>query len=181
MTWTNQVFPAHYHVYEILGCLGDLVNSYLGVGVQEGECVAHVVANNPMLTVSLCDTWGATHGGTNRGNADHVLMRLKRAGHRGAVQILTGYSQEIIPTLDPGASFDLIYVDGDHSEQPALDDLRNCWPRCRWAMVVHDVHMFPVWSALTRFLAEGSNAEEAQVVYCNAGTGTAVVYRRYGR
>ncbi len=170
--------PAHLEVYQILAELAREASTYLGIGVQEGECVRHVVQANPKIDLTLCDPWGSTHGGTGRGSPEHIHVLLTEEQHRGGVKILTGLSQELVPRLDFNVSFDLIYIDGDHSELAALDDLRNCWWRCRWAMVVHDVHMPPVWSALTKFLAEGINASEAQVVYCNGGTGTAVVYRR---
>lgn len=184
MTWReNLLLNADLHVYDILDRLAAQADTYLGIGVQEGECLRQGLLrddSNREIDLTLCDTWGRQHGGTGRGSPAHIHVLLTELRHTGGVRILSGESQRLIPQLEP-TPFDLIYVDGDHQEAPALDDLRNCWPRCRWAMVVHDVHMFPVWSALTRFLAEGSNAAEAQVVYCNAGTGTAVVYRRQGR
>lgn len=178
MSQRKRLFEAHYHVYAILNELAIDAESYLGIGVQEGECVRNVVLANPTIALTLCDTWGRTHGGTGRGSHDHVAHMLLQMGHRGLTTYLDGKSQDLIPALHPSEEFDLIYVDGDHMEEPALEDLLNCWPRCQFAMVVHDVHMYPVWSALARFLAHGDvDARDAQVMYCNGGTGTAIVYR----
>ena len=165
--------PVQWSSYEILAALAPRARSYLCVGVQEGECLGHVIAANPLIErLALCDTWGSQHGGTGRGNHDHIAERLMSARYGGAVHYLDGRSADLIPTLTE--TFDLSYVDGDHSEEAALVDMGTVWPRTRWAMVVHDIRMAQVWAALTRFLDGKTGATLACAM---GGYGTAVVYR----
>jgi hypothetical protein len=168
----TRLAPQEMHVYDALEKLAPCAKSYLGIGVQEGVCVGRVVAANPdMESLVLCDTWGLHHGGTGRGNHAHIEEMLARAGYRGRVRFLDGLSQSLVPTLSE--SFDLSYVDGDHSEELALQDLRNAWERTRLAMVVHDTSMPPVAAALKRFMANCAGV----TVDLSGWTGTTVVYR----
>lgn len=161
------------HVYEILRMLAPVATSYLGVGVQEGECVRNVVQANPDIkSLTLCDTWGPHHGGSNRGNGNHVVEMLEREGYKGRVLMLDGPSQELIPGMT--YNVDLSYVDGDHSEECAYQDLVNAWSHTRFAMVVHDVSMPAVRAALGKFAVM---YQGARAVIDITGTGTAVVYR----
>lgn len=165
--------PVSFGSYEILAAHAPLASSYLCVGVQEGECLQHVIDANPALErLALCDTWGREHGGTGRGNHDHIAARLAKAKFRGTVRYLDGPSADLIPSLDE--SFDLSYVDGSHAEADAYQDLLNVWPRTAWAMVVHDIRMSSVWAALTRFL---DTIDAARMACAMGGHGTAVIYR----
>lgn len=165
------------HVYQILALFASFAESYLGIGVQEGECVRHVVEANPTIDLTLCDTWGSQHGGTNRQSHNHIEEMLARVGHRGSVVFLDGSSQDEIPKLS--GMFDLSFVDGDHSERGAYQDFLNVWPRTRKAMLVHDVFTQTVATALMKFFNDkvSSASQPSQVTYSSDGTGTAVVYR----
>lgn len=165
--------------YELLAHFAPAATSYLGIGVQEGVCVQHVVRANPTIHLTLCDTWGREHGGTGRGSHHHIDQWLQQHGHDGRREYLNGPSQEMIPRLDPRPQFDLIYVDGSHEEAAALDDLRNCWPRLvvGGVMLVHDIKMPPVWSAVLRWLDEVQDANPS-VKIAVGGHGTAVIRRR---
>lgn len=159
--------------YEVLAALAPRARSYLCVGVQEGECLGHVISANPAIRrLALCDTWGSHFGGTGRGSHDHIAARLAKAGWAGTVNYLDGDSRRLIPLLNE--TFDLSYVDGDHTEEAALEDMLNVWPRTLLAMVVHDIRTVPVWSALIRFL---DGVPAATVSCAMGGFGTAVVWR----
>jgi hypothetical protein len=69
------------------------VKTYLGIGVNEGGCVRTVVTAIPEIDLTLCDTWGTIHGGRGRGNHNHIVELLEKAGHRGNVRFLDGPSQ----------------------------------------------------------------------------------------
>lgn len=167
------MIPVEWGSYEILTALAPDARSYLCVGVQEGECLEHVVRANPAIErLALCDTWGPEHGGTGRGTHDHIAARLARLGYCGSVAYLDGRSEDLVPTLTE--SFDLSYVDGDHSEEAAFVDLGNVWPRTSRAMVVHDIRMASVWSAFTRFC---DSIKGASLACAMGGFGTAVAYR----
>jgi hypothetical protein len=173
----SQQFPSPlwWGSYELLAFHAGAARTYLGIGVQEGHCVRHVVEANPDIAVTLCDTWGPHHGGTNRGSHAHVDVLLDAAGHRGVRQYLDGPSQTRLPQLGPEARFDLSYVDGAHEEAAAYADLTLVWPRTVQVMLVHDIRMPPVWSALTRWA--DTVEHEARITICLGGFGTAVVWR----
>lgn len=179
------MLPVHAHVYDILAYYADDVRehfeggqrpfNYLGIGVQEGGCAERIAEANPVINMTLCDNWGSTHGGTGRGSHDHVEQRLVATGHRGERTYLDGDSAQMIPGL-PG-SFNLVFVDGDHSEAGALTDLANVWGLVRHGghVVVHDV-MFPeVMAALWQFLKIADRV--ASVRLYPDGTGAAVIAR----
>ena len=159
--------------YQILEALAKTAESYLCVGVQEGECLMHVLKGNPDIKrIALCDTWGPHHGGTNRGNHEHIAQKLKNTRTNAKITWLDGPSQDLIPTLKE--TFDLTYVDGDHAEEPAYTDLKNVWPLTVKAMVVHDTFFPTVTKALARFVQE----HPCDVEFYTGGTGSAIVRRK---
>jgi hypothetical protein len=171
------VFPETYGPYEILAALAPYARTYLGIGIQEGVCVQHVVRANPSIDLTLCDTWGLEHGGTGRGSHDHVVALLAAARHTGRVTFLDGPSQILVPALPDEAQFDLTYVDGAHNYEPALHDLLAAWPRTRGVMVVHDLAFPEVAQALQAWRAACDPDHRLVTQQIPAGTGTLVVYR----
>jgi hypothetical protein len=127
--------------------------TYLEVGVRDGDSVfAALRGTNSITKLILCDNWGFVHGGTGRGSHDHIAAALK-SRYTGEVQYLDGNSGELLPTLQLRAA-DMSHVDGDHSMEGELSDLRLVWPRTRSVMVVHDIYMPTVWEAVSTFLQE---------------------------
>jgi hypothetical protein len=169
---------ANTHVYKILAELAPHATTYLGIGVQEGVCVRHVVEANPSINLILCDTWGPIDGGTNRGSHAHIDAMLKKAGHLGTVRYLNGRSQEEIPKagIDPTA-IDLAFVDGAHGKVDAYEDLLNTWPLVKKFMVVHDTFFPGVEDAVSDWLEERSDVGE--ILTSRDGTGTLVVVRGF--
>ncbi len=177
--------PVHAHVYDILAYYADDVRehfeggqrpfNYLGIGVQEGGCVERVALANPYINLTLCDTWMHEHGGTGRGNHDHVEYKLIEAGHLGERVYLDGPSQRLIPELPDRPTFDLSYVDGDHSYEGAFTDLVETWLRTRGVMIVHDIRFEDVGRAFFRWTdcADGYRSMR----YYPRGSGTMVVQR----
>lgn len=103
------------------------VSSYLEIGCREGDSLRRVVKANPELkAIVVCDTWGGVFGGTGRGSHHHIERLLEELGYKGEVLFLDGDSKSLVPTLS--RQFDLILVDGDHSDEGAEADLRNVLP-----------------------------------------------------
>lgn len=147
-------WPASHCSWEILNELAPRAKTYLGIGVNEGGCVRTVVAANPEIDLTLCDTWGTIHGGLGRGSHRHIVELLEKAGHRGKVRFLDGPSQSLIPAET--APVDLSYVDGHHGYDEALVDLRNAWRLTKYALVCHDMmtSFDKVTLAMLTFLSE---------------------------
>lgn len=137
--------------YDLLSDLARTVESYLEIGVQEGNSLAAVVLSNKTINVTLCDTWGLAHGGTGRGSHAHIDVMLDTMKHTGLRWYLDGLSAEQLPTLS-GKTFDLVHVDGDHSEAGALQDLKLAWLLTKRVMVVHDIFFESVRNAAFMFL-----------------------------
>jgi hypothetical protein len=111
-------------LYKALRELATTMNpqTYLEIGVREGDSLKEVLANGSVERVVLCDTWGDEYGGTDKGSHDHILPLVKDVE---SVEFLDGDSKELIPQLDE--LFDIITVDGDHSLLGCLTDMENSW------------------------------------------------------
>ena len=160
---------------EILAELASTITSYLEIGVQEGQSLRVVVQRAPYLRrLALCDTWGKRSGGTDRGSHEHIETLLTQLGYHHTVEFLDGDSAKLVPKLDE--LFDLVHVDGDHSFESCLADLKNGWVRCTQALVVHDASFDGVHKALFEFGKEhAEEIVETSVMFAGHGT---MVFRR---
>lgn len=116
------------------------MRSYLEIGTREGNSLAVVLENAPLLDVVYCaDTWGGDYGGSNRGSHAHIDTLLAAHLYTGLVRYLDGDSKETLRTVD--RTFDLILVDGDHSYSGGMADLLNSWALLKpgGTIVFHDV------------------------------------------
>ena len=121
-------------------CRSQQVRSYLEIGTKDGGSLMVVVRNSPSLERVVCaDTWGGEWGGSSRGSHDHIGRLLADVSYLGEVRYLDGDSKQTIPTLC--GKFDLILVDGDHSYEGGIADLRNVWPLCSpgGSVAFHDI------------------------------------------
>lgn len=174
--------PSAASQHEILAILARSlpVSSYLEVGVRDG-CTVWVVQEAAVHTIrllALADDWGTEHGGTGRGSHDHIhrlLSAVNYYSNGGGVIWLDGKSQATLPKLRsdrPRLLFDLAHVDGSHDEEPAYQDLVNCWKMLRvgGCLVAHDVRHTPVSNAIDRFRRQAG----CKVEIYQGGHGTAV-------
>jgi hypothetical protein len=100
--------------------------SYLEVGVREGDSLQVVLLNGCPGTLYLCDNWGVAAGGTGRGSHAHIDVILAKVSLQAKPVYLDGDSHKLLSTIKE--TFQLITVDGDHSEKGADQDLEDCWP-----------------------------------------------------
>ena len=87
--------------------------------------------------------------------ADAIVERaqLQRVGHRGAVHIVSGRSQETIPAFfadqNHPQTLSLITVDGDYRDPGALADLNNVGPHLALGgMLAFDDIAYPGYTRL---------------------------------
>jgi len=106
--------------------------NYLEIGVRRGRSCAVVARGCPSVNIVACDMWMQNYAGMENPGPDFVSNELRQHGHVGEVAFMNGSSHSLIPSLfeqNPDLKFDLITVDGDHSEAGAYADLCNVIPR----------------------------------------------------
>jgi predicted O-methyltransferase YrrM len=106
--------------------------NYLEIGVRRGRSVCSVARGCPSVKVVACDMWQANYAGMENPGPGFVADELRKHGFSGAVEFLNGDSHVLLPDYferQPEMMFDLITVDGDHSEDGALEDLCTVIPR----------------------------------------------------
>jgi len=141
------------HQYALRDCLSRVCKNaadYLEVGVQEGNSLRVVVGEAVGLkSVTLVDTWGCHYGGTARGSHKHIESLLESVGFKGSVTFRDGDSHVVLPALaSEGLSFDLVTIDGDHSEVGGSQDLFDGWTLVRpggWIVfddITHAAHRY---------------------------------------
>ena len=105
---------------------------YLEIGVFRGRSLAVVASVAPEAELFGFDLWVPGYAGLDNAGPELVREQLRRVGHRGPVRLVSGSSHETVPTLlaeSPELSFDLVTVDGDHTEAGARRDLETVLPR----------------------------------------------------
>lgn len=120
-----QYHPTLYMALETV-CKTISPDSYLEVGSREGTSLRTVVESSPRLgNVVVCDTWEQGHGGSGRGTHFHIASLLDDLGYKGKRTFLSGDSLMLLPTLHD--SFDLVLIDGNHTDRYAEADARQGW------------------------------------------------------
>ncbi len=126
--WFSENIPIWTKVLEEMKGKPNL--RYLEIGVYEGRSFFWVMDNilhDPSTAATAIDTFDIYLG-----NDPEVTFRqnLRRSGHEARVTIIKGSSREKLREL-PLNSFDLIYVDGDHSSKSVLMDAVLSWDLLR--------------------------------------------------
>jgi predicted O-methyltransferase YrrM len=105
---------------------------YLEVGVRRGRSACAVASLAPACDLFLFDMWIQDYAGMENPGPALVRAELARVGHRGRCDFVDGNSHETLPryfAANPSAVFDLITIDGDHSDEGASRDLCDVLPR----------------------------------------------------
>lgn len=99
---------------------------YLEIGVRRGRSLSLVARGCPGVDITGFDLWVKNYAGIDNPGTDFVRQELARMGHTGSLELISGNSHETVPEYfrkNPGVRFDLITVDGDHTDRGALADL----------------------------------------------------------
>lgn len=159
-------------------------SSYLEIGTRRGKSLAQVITGQPACDVVSIDLWVSPYGGVDNPGPDFVRQEMRRLGHVGELRLLSGESQRVLPTFvaeNPNRRFDLITVDGDHTDDGAWADLSATVELLEpggWLLfddLTHPLHtLMPVWERFEK--------EHAAIVDCAQNvrdhTGTAVARRK---
>jgi predicted O-methyltransferase YrrM len=158
---------------------------YLEIGVRRGRSMAIVGAARPNCAMVGFDLWIDNYAGMPNPGASFVREELAEVGHRGSLELVSGDSRQTVPAFlnrYPDRTFDLIAVDGDHSDEGASLDLTNVLPRLRvgGAIMLDDIahpehlHLASVWDRII-----GSDARFDSYKYTELGYGVAFAVRRH--
>lgn len=158
--------------------------SYLEIGVRRGRSMAVVAARRPECQMVGFDYWKKNYAGMENPGADFVRAEVRRVGHRGPLELITGNSHQTVPeylgkNLDTW--FDLVTVDGDHSPAGAAQDLADVLPRLRIGGAVlfddisHPLHpeLLEVWRTYA-----GDRARFTSWEYTDLGYGVGIAVRK---
>jgi len=128
---------------------------YLEIGVRRGKSMVQVAAAAPRCHIVGIDLWIQPYGGVDNPGPDFVRREIQAAGHTGVLDFISGDSQAVLPQFvreNPAIRFDIVTVDGDHSDEGAWADLRNVAPLVErggyllFDDLIHPAHTLgPVW------------------------------------
>jgi len=120
-------------------------DSLLEIGVSKGRSTSWIAAafkdmKKKARFVSI-DDWSRASGGKSD-SPDFAQGRLKEAGLDGYSEIVSANSHEWLPK-QPRNSFDIVWVDGDHSYEGARSDVLEALRIAKVLVIVHDTRSLP--------------------------------------
>ncbi len=102
--------------------------NFLEIGVRLGKTSAMVAATAPEVSIAAFDLWISPYAGVDNPGPDFVRQQLAGVGHTGELVFFSGDSRHTVPqyfAANPDRTFDIVNVDGDHSDEGAWVDLTN--------------------------------------------------------
>lgn len=157
--------------------------NYLEIGVRRGRSLSIVAQCNPQCRIFGFDLWMQNYAGMPNPGPEFVREELVRGGFVGELELISGDSHQTLGSFFrnvPNVEFDLINVDGDHSEQGAKQDLIEVMPHLAIGGVLlldditHPQHRYLelVWDEIV-----GNDGRYSSAKYTDLGYGVAVAVR----
>ena len=158
--------------------------SYLEIGVRRGRSMAMVASLCPTCDIVGFDMWVPNYANLPNPGPEFVRAEMKKLGHSGCLELISGDSRETVPRYfreNPEAYFDVITVDGDHSETGATRDLLAVIPRLKLGGILvfdditHPLHPYlkDVWQTTVE-----SDSRFLPWRFAELGNGVALALRR---
>lgn len=116
------------------------IETYLEIGVRRGYSMAIIAADSDVNIVGI-DPWIADYAGVPNPGVDFIRKQMKRVNHTGSLTLYSADSKTVVPVLP--FKFDMITVDGDHSFEGAITDLRNCINLFNYCILLDDIDIDP--------------------------------------
>lgn len=115
---------------------------YLEIGTRRGWSLAMVAASNIDCELYCFDTWDVNYSNSPNPGPTFVTGEMSKLGYTKPINFINGNSHETLPKFfneHVGLEFDLILVDGDHTVDGALADLKDTMPHvAKGGMLVFD-------------------------------------------
>lgn len=118
--------------------------TYVEIGVRRGRSLAMLSSVAPDCRLVGFDLWIADYAGMPNPGPAFVEQEVRRLGHRGPIELVTGPSAQTVPAFfarHPDCYPEIVTVDGDHTAEGARADLLAVMPRVRvgGALVFDDI------------------------------------------
>ena len=158
---------------------------YLEIGVRRGRSVCTVASQTPTVDLVMFDMWVKGYAGMENPGPDFVAQELTKIGHKGSVEFIDGNSHVTVKKYfadHPDAYFDMITVDGDHTDPGAAEDLADVLPRLSiGGAVVFDDVCHPLHPGLARVWHAQVAADPrfSSWTFADAGYGVGFAIRKY--
>jgi hypothetical protein len=126
--------------------------NYLEIGCFEGNCHKWMYENillHPNSKSTVVDPFekSLTHSDS------HDIFKNNLTSHLDKITINKGYSDDILPLLEK-ESYDIIYVDGDHTAEAAFKDGVNSFPLLKeGGIMIFDDYL---WHGLSSAIIENN-------------------------
>jgi predicted O-methyltransferase YrrM len=135
--------------------------SYLEIGVRNGRSSAVVGAVSPDCAIYGFDLWQPGYFADPTQGPDFVRDELRRVGHRGPLELVSGDSMETVPAFlreHPELFFDLVTIDGAKYVAVVASDIGGTLPRLKVGgiIVTDDIAFAPPLLRVWRELIGGS-------------------------
>lgn len=103
--------------------------NYLEIGVRTGCSLVLVLHNSDVKEVVALDIWNGRYAGlpnTKEYAVKQITSYKTKTNNQAKIEFIKGDShKELKKLINSGRKFDLITVDGDHSEDGAWEDLQD--------------------------------------------------------
>ena len=162
-------WEAVQHYYGVKHALAKRADAMriLEIGVRRGYSALAFLSARPDAEFIGIDNLSGTYGGTG----DCYDWATRILGQFPGVTLLHADTQKM-DRLFPATKFDLVHIDGDHSEAGCLHDMELCWPLLRRGglMVVDDYDYQPaVRRAVEAFRSNNRNGYLGMIPYLEYG------------
>ena len=123
--------------------------AYLEIGMWRGRSAAVVATACPTCAIYGFDLWIPEYDGRPDPGPDLVREELRRVGHAGPAELVSGDSRKTVPDFlrrHPELYFDLLTIDGTKTVAGVASDFAHTLPRLRIGGVVvfDDIPRVPV-------------------------------------
>ena len=92
--------------------------------------MAQVACTSTDCDIVGFDAWIARYAEVDNPGPESVFAEMLRLGHRGKLELISGGSRDTVPWYlkpRPNLRFDLVTVDGDHSEEGGFRATCGTW------------------------------------------------------
>jgi len=163
-------YPKRSILYSVIKSLAlhQKPETYLEIGVNEGQSLSQLLEDCSPKSITLCDIWNTSYGGTGREDHTHIEALLEKLKYKGDVKYLDGDSKILLPTIVGKLEFDLILVDGHHAYNNAWMDLWNAWHLLKkGGIIIFDDVIHPHHKYLIDCIDNFVGKSGAKVLYSN--------------